>query len=41
MHRTLIDLRDSVNLLPFTKYEMLGPGELKPPKMLIQVVDKN
>ena len=30
IHRTLLDLGASVNLVPFTEYERLELGELKP-----------
>ena len=35
IHRALLDLGASVNLIPFTEYERLGLGELKPTKMVI------
>ena len=35
IHRALLDLGASVNLIPFTKYERLKSGELKPTKMAI------
>jgi len=35
VHRALLDLGASVNLICFTEYERLGPGELKPTKMVI------
>jgi len=39
--RALLDLGASVNLLPFTEYERLGLGELKPTKMVIQLADRS
>jgi len=39
IHRALFDLGAIVNLISFTKYERLGLGELKPAKMVIQLVD--
>jgi len=36
IHRTLVDLGASDNLIPFTEYERLGLGELKPTKMVIR-----
>jgi len=35
IHITLLDLGASVNLIPFTEYERLELGELKPTKMVI------
>ena len=35
IHKALLDLGASVNLIPFTEYEMLELGELKPTKMVI------
>jgi len=37
----MLDLGTSVNLLPFIDYERLGLGELKPTKMVIQLVNKS
>ena len=37
----MLDLGASVNLLPFTEYERLGLGELKPAKMVIQLADRS
>jgi len=39
--RALLDLGGSVNLLPFTEYERLGLGELKPIKKVIQLADRS
>ena len=33
--RVLLNLGASVNLIPFSEYERLGLGELKPTKMVI------
>ena len=41
MQRALLDLGASVNLLPFTEYERLGLGELKPTKMVIQLANRS
>ncbi|XP_010543939.1 PREDICTED: uncharacterized protein LOC104816709 [Tarenaya hassleriana] len=38
---TLYDLGASVSLLPKTTYDKLNVGELKPPKMILQVADKS
>jgi len=38
IHKALLDLVASVNLIPFTEYERLELGELKPTKMVIQLV---
>ena len=35
IHRALLDLGASVNLIPFAEYERLELGELKPTKMVI------
>jgi len=40
IYRALLDLEASVNLIPFTKYERLELGELKPTKMVIQLADR-
>jgi len=40
IHRALLDLWASVNSLPFTEYEMLGLGELKPTKMVTKLAGK-
>jgi len=37
----LLDLGASVNLIPFTEYERLRLGELKPTKMVIQLADRS
>jgi len=41
IHRALLDLRANVNLIPFTDYERLGLGELKPTKIIIQLADRS
>jgi len=41
VHRALVDLGASVNLIPFTEYERLGLCELKPTKMVIQLADSS
>jgi len=41
IYRALLDLGASVNLIPFTEYERLGLGELKPTKMVIQLDDRS
>ena len=40
IHRALLDLGASVNLIPFTEYERVELGELKPTKMVIQLADR-
>jgi len=35
IHRALLDLGASVNLIPFTEYNRLELGELKPTKLVI------
>jgi len=41
IHRALLDLGASVNLIPFIEYERLMSGELKPTKMVIQLADRS
>ena len=41
IHRALLDLGASVNLLPFTVYKRLGLGELKSTKMVLQLADRS
>jgi len=41
IHKALLDLGTSVNLIPFTKYERLGLVELKSTKMVIQLADRS
>jgi hypothetical protein len=38
---TLLDLRASVNLLPYLVYVQLRLGELKPTSMRLQLVDRS
>jgi hypothetical protein len=37
--RALLDLGASVNLLPYSIYEQLGLGELKPTKVALQLAN--
>ena len=37
----LLDLGSSVNLLPYSVYEQLGLGELKPTKITLQLVNRS
>ncbi|XP_035540487.1 uncharacterized protein LOC109011670 isoform X2 [Juglans regia] len=39
--RVLLDLRGSVNLLPFSVYEQLGLGELKNTSIMLQLADRS
>ncbi|XP_057953086.1 uncharacterized protein LOC131147600 [Malania oleifera] len=39
--RALLDLGASVNLLPYSMYEQLGLGELKPKKMTLELADRS
>jgi len=41
IHRALLDLGASVNLIPFAEYERLELGELKPTRIVIQLADKS
>ena len=41
IHRALLDLGASVNLMPFTEYKRLELGKLKPTKMVIQLADRS
>jgi len=41
IHRALLDLGASVNLIPFIEYERLELGVLKPTKMVIQLADRS
>jgi len=41
IHRALLDLGASANLIPFIEYERLGLGELTPTKMFIQLADRS
>ncbi|XP_058082476.1 uncharacterized protein LOC131230589 [Magnolia sinica] len=40
VQKALLDLRASVNLLPYSVYEQLGLGELKPTKITLQLADR-
>jgi len=40
IHKALLNLEISVNLIPFTKYERLELCELKPTKVVIQLADR-
>ena len=39
IHKALLDLGASVNLLPYSVYETLGLGELKPTRTILQLAD--
>jgi hypothetical protein len=41
IERALLDLRESVNLLPYSVYLQLRLGELKPTSMTLQLVDRS
>ena len=41
IERALLDLEASVNLLPYTVYEQLDLGELKPTKITLQLADRS
>ena len=41
IQKALLDLRASVNLLLFTLYEKLVLGELRPTKIVLQLVDRS
>jgi hypothetical protein len=41
IERALLDLRASVNLLPYSVYLQLGLGELKPTTMTLQLADRS
>ncbi|XP_057953051.1 uncharacterized protein LOC131147575 [Malania oleifera] len=41
LERALLDLGASVNLLPYSVYEQLGLGELKPTKMTLELADRS
>jgi len=40
IQRGLLDLGANINLLPFTKYERLKLGELKPTKIVIHLTGR-
>jgi hypothetical protein len=39
--KALLDLGASVNLLPYSVYEQLGLGELKPTGIILQLEDRS
>ena len=41
IERALLDLGESVNLLPYSIYVQLGLGELKPTSMTLQLADRS
>ena len=41
IEQALLDLGASVNLLPYSVYEQLGLGELKPTKVTLQLADRS
>jgi hypothetical protein len=41
IEKALLDLGASVNLLPYSIYQQLGLGELKPASMTLQLVDRS
>jgi len=41
IEKALLDLRASVNLLPYSVYLQLGLGELKPTSMTLQLADRS
>jgi len=41
IHRALLDLRASANLITFAEYERLELGELEPTRMVIQFADRS
>ncbi|XP_075669774.1 uncharacterized protein LOC142639494 [Castanea sativa] len=41
MEHALLDLRVGVNLIPFSVYQKLGLGELKPTSITLQLVDRS
>jgi len=41
INRALLDLRASINLLPFSFYQQLRLGELNPTKVTIQLADRS
>ena len=40
VEKTLLDLEDSVNLLPYSMYKKLGLGELKPTSITLSLADR-
>ena len=41
IEKALLDLEASVNLFPYSLYEQLGLGELKPTSIILQLVDQS
>ena len=41
IQQALLDLGASVNLLPYSAYEQLGLGELKPTKVILQLANRS
>ena len=41
INNALLDIGFSVNLLPYTVYQQLGLGELKPTQMTLQLADRS
>jgi hypothetical protein len=41
VERALLDLGASINLLPFTVYQQMGLGDLKPTSMTLQLTDRS
>ena len=41
IEKALLDLGASVNLLPYSVYEQLGLGELKPTSIILQLADQS
>uniref|UniRef100_A0A2N9FER6 Retrotransposon gag domain-containing protein n=1 Tax=Fagus sylvatica TaxID=28930 RepID=A0A2N9FER6_FAGSY len=41
VERALLDLGASINLLPFTVYQQMGLGDLKPTSMTLQLADRS
>ena len=41
VEKALLDLGASVNLLPFSMYQQLGPGELKPTTITLSLADRS
>ena len=39
--QALLDLGASVNLIPYTVYEQLGLGEIKPTRITLQLADRS
>jgi hypothetical protein len=41
VERTLLDLRASINLLPFTVYPQMGLGDLNPTSITLQLANRS